>query len=171
MDIAVTKITTTYPESQSPNTGSQSGKTGPSKFDKVQSQSKDSSNGDVASSGEVRTTSGSSANRISTQGGTAGAPDRIRQHLAASQHHLVQLRERVDATPGAGSNLQSRLSSIEHQYTWLDSVAKTMPSNASPQQWLALQQQVYAMNENIGVLSKMVGQAVGGVKSVLQTQV
>jgi len=63
------------------------------------------------------------------------------------------------------------LTSIEHQYTRLDSAAKGMPPNASPQQWIALQQQVYSMNENIGVLSKMVGQAASGVKSVLQTQV
>jgi hypothetical protein len=172
MDLAINKVATTLPDSQSPDTGGQAGKAGPSKFDKIQSQLKNSSGSGVSASDGVGSTSNASAvNRVGTQNGTVNVPDRVQQNLAASQHHLAQLKERIDAAPGASSELQSRLSSIEHQYTRLDSVAKAMPPNASPQQWLALQQQVYSMNENIGVLSKMVGQAVSGVKSVLQTQV
>ena len=171
MNLAINKTGTTLSDSQTENTEGQPGKTGPSKFDKVQRQLKNSSNGGVSPSGGASSISSSSINRVSMQDGAASTPDRVRQNLAASQRHLVQLKERVDATPGAGSNLQGRLSSIERQYTRLDSVANTMPTNASPQQWLVLQQRVYAMNENIGVLSKMVSQVVGGVKSVLQTQI
>ncbi|WP_035351883.1 hypothetical protein [Edaphobacter aggregans] len=67
--------------------------------------------------------------------------------------------------------LQSRLTSAEQQYMRLNSAVNSLPPNASAQQWLALQQQAYSMNENIGVLSKLVGQAANGVKTVLQTQV
>jgi hypothetical protein len=172
MNVAINKVATTLPDSQSPDTGGQAGKAGPSKFDKVQSQLKSSSDSAVSASDGAGTTSSTTAvNRVGTQNNTVSVPDRVRQNLAAGRHHLVQMKERIDATPGAKADLQNRLSSIEHQYARLDSAAKSMPANASPQQWLALQQQVNAMNENIGTLSKMVGQVVSGVKSVLQTQV
>lgn len=171
MDPVVNKLTTTLPDSSSPDTGGQPGKTGPSKFDKVKSQLKDSP-GVEASSGSPPVANGDlSVNRVQRSAPTAS--DHVHQSLAASQHHLARLKERVAATPGASSmqGLQNRLASVEHQYTRLDSAAKALPPNASPQQWMALQQQVYSMNENIGVLSKMVGQAASGVKTVLQTQV
>ena len=171
MDPVVNKLTTTLPDSSSPEVGGQSEKAGASKFDKITSQLKDKS-GNEASPPQSSTVSGDQGvDRV--QHGLAATPGGVRQSLATSQHHLAQLRGRVDSTSGAGSmpDLQSRLTSIEHQYTRLDSAAKAMPPNASPQQWIALQQQVYSMNENIGVLSKMVGQAASGVKSVLQTQV
>lgn len=171
MDPVVNNLTTTLPDASSQETGGQSGKTAASKFDKITSQLKDKS-GNEASPTPSSTVSGDqSVDRV--QHGAAATPDRVRQGLATSQHHLAQLRGRVESMSGAGStqDLQSRLTSIEHQYTRLDSAAKAMPPNASPRQWMALQQQVYSMNENIGVLSKMVGQAASGVKSVLQTQV
>jgi|ERR1700744_157708 len=171
MDPVVNKLTSTLPDSSSPETGGQSGKAGPSKFDKITSQLKDKS-GNEASPTQSSTANGDqSIDRV--QHGAVAMPDRVRQSLATSQHHLAQLRGRVESTSGAGSmsDLQSRLTNIEHQYARLDSAAKAMPPNAGPQQWIALQQQVYSMNENIGVLSKMVSQAASGVKSVLQTQV
>jgi hypothetical protein len=179
MDLTVNKLTTALPDAQSSDAGCQTGKTGPSKFDKIQSQLVDPSGGDVATAkGTGQALSSSVVSRVSSsadrpQSNAATVPDRVRQNLAASGHNLGQLKARVEANPDVSSmqSLQGRLSSIEHQYTRLDSAAKTMPPNASDQQWLALQQQVYAMNENIGVLSKMVGQVVSGVKSVLQTQV
>ena len=171
MDPVVNKLTTTLPDSSSPETGGQSGKAGASKFDKITSQLKDKSGNEASPTNSSTVSGDQSVDRV--QHGAAATPDRVRQSLATSQHHLAQLRGRVESTSGASStsDLQSRLTSIEHQYTRLDSAAKAMPPNASPQQWIALQQQVYSMNENIGVLSKMVGQAASGVKSVLQTQV
>jgi hypothetical protein len=171
MDPVVNKLTTALPGSSSPETGGQSGKAGASKFDKVMSQLKDNTGNEASPTHSSAVNGDQSVDRV--QHGAAATPDRVRQSLATSQHHLAHLRERVESTPGAGSmqDLQSRLTSIEHQYTRLDSAAKAMPPNATPQQWIALQQQVYSMNENIGVLSKMIGQAASGVKSVLQTQV
>jgi hypothetical protein len=183
MDPVVTKLTTTLPDSASSETGGQSAKAAASKFDKITSQLKDKT-GNEASPTEPasQTNPASPANSAVASGdpsidrvqrGVVPAPDRVHNSLAAGQHHLARLRERVEASPGANSmqGLQNRLTSIEHQYTRLDSAVNAMPPNASPQQWLALQQQVNSMNENIGVLSKMVGQAASGVKTVLQTQV
>jgi hypothetical protein len=171
MDPVVNKLTTTLPDSSSPETGGQSGKTGASKFAKVRSQLKDSSGSEASPAHSSVVNGDLSADRV--QQTAATAPDRVSQNLETSQHYLVRLRERIEATPSTSSmqGLQSRLTSIEHQYTRLDSAVKAMLANASPQQWIALQQQVYSMNENIGVLSKMVGQAASGVKSILQTQV
>ena len=176
MDPVVNNLTTTLPDSSSSGTGGRSGKADASKFEKVRSQLKDSSGNESPDDAASPTSSPSRNGDLSVdrlQPGGAVTPDQVRQSLATSQHHLARLRVRVESTPGTSSmqGLQSRLTSIEHQYTRLDSAAKTMPPNASPQQWMALQQQVYSMNENIGVLSKMVGQAASGVKSVLQTQV
>jgi hypothetical protein len=177
MDPVVNKLTTSLPDLANPETGGQPGKAGASKFDKISSQLKDNAGNETSPAESASpanppvASSDPSVNRV--QRGTEPTPDQVHQSLAAGQHHLAHLRERVQAGPGASSmqGLQSRLTSIEHQYTQLDSAAKAMPPNASPQQWIALQQQVYSMNENIGVLSKMVGQAANGVKSVLQTQV
>jgi len=177
MDSIITKLTTTLPDSSSSEAGGQASKAGASKFDKIKSQLKDKA-GNEASTAEsaspVNTpapSSDSSVDRV--QRGVVAAPDRVRQSLAASQYHLANLRESVESTPGMSvmQGLQGRLTSAEHQYTSLSSAVNAMPPNASPQQWMALQQQAYSMSENIGVLSKMVGQAASGVKSVLQTQV
>jgi hypothetical protein len=166
MDPVVNKLATNLPDSSNAETEGPAAKAGASKFDKLSSQLKDKT-GSEASPAEPA----SPANPAVASGDSS--VDRVQKSLAASQHHLARLRERVESTPGATSmqGLQSRLTSIEHQYTRLDSAVKAMPPNAGPQQWLALQQQVYSMTENIGLLSKMVGQAASGVKSVLQTQV
>jgi RNA polymerase sigma factor for flagellar operon FliA len=164
MDPVVNKLATTLPDSSSSEVGGQPGKAGASKFGKLSSQLKDKA-GSEASPGEPTSPANSPV-------ASHEATNQVHKTLAAGQHHLARLRECVAPTPGAESqSLQSRLTSIEHQYTRLDSAVKAMPPNASPQQWIALQQQVYSMNENIGVLAKMVGQAASGVKSVLQTQV
>jgi hypothetical protein len=176
MDPLVNKLTTTLPDSPSSGTGGQPEKTGASKFDKIRSQLKDNA-GNEASPAESASPANSpasgnpSVDRV--QRGSAATLDRVHQSLASSQYHLARLKERVESTPGVSSmqGIQSRLTGVEHQYTRLDSAVKAMPPNASPQQWIALQQQVYGMEESIGVLSKMVGQAASGVKSVLQTQV
>jgi len=154
MDPVINKLNTTLPDAPNSETTEQPGKSGASKFDKVRSQLKDNAGS------EAHPTSPQAPANPAAVGNDAGV-DRAR------------LQARVESTPGANSisGLQNRLTSIEHQYTRLDAVARAMPANASPQQWIALQQQVYSMNESIGVLSKMVTQAASGVKSVLQTQV
>jgi hypothetical protein len=183
MDPVVSKLSTTLPDSSRSDIGGQAAKSGASKFDQISSQLKDKAVSDASSAEPTSLANPASpahspAASVDTsmdrmQRDVVAAPDRVHKSLAISQHHLARLRERVESTPEATSmqGLQSRLASIEHQYTRLDSAVNAMPQNASPQQWMAMQQQVYSMNENIGVLSKMIGQAASGVKSILQTQV
>ena len=178
MDPVINKLNTTLPDSPSKDTGEQSGKSGASKFDKVRSQLQDSAGTEVQPVGSQSpaptSAAGATPSADRVQGGASVTPpERVSKNLSSSQYHLARLKERIESTPEANSisGLQSRLSSIEHQYAKVDAAAKAMPANASPQQWIALQQQVYSMNESIGVLSKMVTQAASGVKSVLQTQV
>lgn len=168
MDPVVNKLIKTTADSPAAGAGDQPGKSGASKFDQISSQLKDGAGSEATSP-----PSNSDLSADGVQVRASSAPDQLRQNLAASQYHLAHLREKVESTSGASSitGLQSRLASIEHQYTVLDSAVKAMPPGASPQQWIALQEQVYSMNESIGVLSKMIGQAASGVKSVLQTQV
>jgi hypothetical protein len=170
MDPVINKLNTTLPDSPSPETVEQRGKPGASKFDKIRSQLKDNAGPSAASN--------SAASHVpDPDRADRRAPvipsDRVQKSLSASQYHLARLKARVESMPAADSmsSLQSRLASIEKQYARLDATAKAMPPNAGPQQWIALQQQVYSMNESIGVLSKMVSQAASGVKTVLQTQV
>lgn len=178
MDPVISKLNTTLPDAPSPETIEQPGKSGASKFDKVRSQLKDNADNQAQPADpQAPLNPAAVGNDLGVDRAQRSAPvtpsDRVQQGLSAGQYHLGRLKDRVESTPGANSiaGLQSRLTSIEHQYTRLDAAAKTLPVNASPQQWIALQQQVYSMNESIGVLSKMVTQAASGVKSVLQTQV
>jgi hypothetical protein len=178
MDPVINKLNTTLPDSPSTETVEQAGKSGASKFDKVKSQVKNGGDSEEQPTSSQSPTNaaavgnGPSMDRVQRSGSVTPS-DRVNQGLSAGGYHLARLKERIEATPGTNSvsGLQSILSSIERQYTRLDAAAKAMPANASPQQWIALQQQVYSMNESIGVLSKMVTQAANGVKSVLQTQV
>jgi hypothetical protein len=179
MDPITTKLTTTLPESPSSDTGSQPGKTGASKFDKIKSRLNENSDKEASPAQSVSPVDGSvssnnlNADRLRNSTAAVGTPARIQQNLAASQHHLARLRDRVESSSSVGSmrGIKGRLTSVENQYRQIDSVLRTLPQNASPQQYLALQQQVYSMNENIGALSKLVEQASNGVKSILQTQV
>jgi hypothetical protein len=178
MDPVINRLNTTLPDSPRQEPADQHGKSGPSNFDKVKSQLNTGADNQQQPTGPQSPANASAVGNGPTvdraqRDGSVTPSDRVEQSLSAGGYHLARLRERVEATPGANSisGLQSRLSSIERQYARLDATAQAMPANASPQQWIALQQQVYSMNESIGVLSKMVTQAASGVKSVLQTQV
>lgn len=177
MDPVSTKISTTLPDPSNSQAGGQSGKNGASKFDTLRNQLQAKDGTGVSSTDSISSATPSAANMNPNvdrvQHGSATTPERVHQSLAATQHHLARLRERIESGSPTSSmqGLQARLTSAEQQYMRLSSAVNSLPANASPQQWLVLQQQAYSMNENIGVLSKMVGQAANGVKTVLQTQV
>ncbi len=173
MNPLLNKIATTLPDSSATQAGVQPTKTRASKFDAIRGQLLDRSN--AASPplpvGSKAVEGVSHVDKL--QHGSVSPSDRINNSLASSQYHLARLKQSVEAAPELSSmpGIQSRLTSVEQEYLQLNSAAASLSPNASPQQLLALQQQAYSMSENIGVLSKMVGQAATGVKSVLQTQV
>jgi hypothetical protein len=68
-------------------------------------------------------------------------------------------------------SVESRLTSTEQQYTRLYAALKALPPYASTHRRIAIEQEVYSMNEKIATISKMVGQSGSGVKTIPQTQV
>jgi hypothetical protein len=165
MDPVLSKIATNLPDPSGSNGGTQAPKNGSSKFDRVSNQVA----GGVAGPSSAHAVSSPSG----AQPGAMSPSDRVNRDLAASQNQLSRLKNRVGSTPELSTmrDLEGRLSSLEHQYAQLDQASKALPPDASRQQLLLLQQQVYSMNEGIGTLSKIVGEAASGVKTILQTQV
>lgn len=148
----------------------------PSPYDQAAARVKNASEGNASAAGLSRPapTAISTANspaRLQPSARVTPAAQ-VMNGLAAARSHLSRLQN-TGAVQGATEpqGLKGRLIGIEQQYAQLNSALQTMPSNATPQQWIVLQQQMYSMSENIGTLSKMVSQASSGMKSMLQTQV
>lgn len=180
MDPITSKLTTTLPESPSPETTSTpSDKVGASKFDKIKNQVSDKADGQVSATQSASpATPAAQANspgvdKINSKTTPVSASDRLHQSLTTSQYHLDRLKNRVASSPQISSmqGIMNRLTSAESQYQHIDAAVRALPPNASPQQLISLQQMVYSMNENISGISKVIDQAVSGVKSVLSTQI
>ena len=99
--------------------------------------------------------------------------EKVRQTMAAGRFHLDRVQTIVKANSSIGTmdKVKGKLTSIEAQYNHLDATLQQISPNASPQDWLRLQQMANSMNENISVLSKLVDSASSGVKTILQTQI
>ena len=93
--------------------------------------------------------------------------------MAAGRYHLDRILATVKANSSTSTmdKVKGKLTSIEAQYNHLDGTLQQISPNASPQDWLRLQQMANSMNENISVLSKLVDSASSGVKTILQTQI
>ena len=179
MDPVLSNLKVKSPETYNPPADDQPAKTGASKFDGIKRKLSGSASGassatspaqqaqPVAQTDHIRPNKVDSADRT-----TNSTQDQIRHTLAVSHQHLVRLRQRVDASSNTSSlqGVTKRLAGVEDEYRQLDSALQAMPRNATPQQWMALQQRVYNVSENVGTLSNIVNQATGSVKSILQTQ-
>ena len=99
--------------------------------------------------------------------------EKVQQTMAAGRYHLDRVQTIVKANSATGTmdKVKGKLTSIEAQYNQLDATLQQISPNASPQDWLRLQQMANSMNENISVLSKLVDSASSGVKTILQTQI
>jgi hypothetical protein len=179
MDPVVSNLKAKSPETYSPPADDQPAKTGASKFDGIKRKLSEGASGAASSTSPAQQahpaaqTDQIRPNKIDSADGTANsAQDRIRHTLAVNHQHLARLRQRVDASSNTSSlqGVTKRLAGVEDEYRQLDSALRTMPRNATPQQWMALQQRVYNVSENVGTLSNIVNQATGSVKSILQTQ-
>ncbi|RZU42229.1 hypothetical protein [Edaphobacter modestus] len=100
-------------------------------------------------------------------------PEKVQQTVAVGRYHLDRIQSTVKAnSPNSTMDkVKGKLTSIEAQYNQLDGTLQKISPNASPQDWLRLQQMANSMNENISVLSKLVDSASSGVKTILQTQI
>jgi hypothetical protein len=201
MDPIVTKaVTPTVSDSSSGTAGTQLPKDGASQFDKIRTQLQDTadkvnsyapqpvsasaptspasvaslqpSSADVSPAGSAMKTTAGTAQSKSINSLLPGA-DKVQQTMASGRYHLdrVQTTVKANSSAGAMDKVKGRLTSIEAQYNQLDATLQQISPNASPQDWLRLQQMANSMNENISVLSKLVDSASSGVKTILQTQI
>ena len=75
----------------------------------------------------------------------------------------------IDSTP-KGTELMGRFSQVEGEYKELDSIMKSN-KNLSPGELLGLQARLYQVGQHIEVMSKVVDQMAGGIKTILNTNV
>jgi hypothetical protein len=201
MDPILTKaVTPTVSDSFNGTAGTQLPKDGASQFDKIKAQLQDTSDqvnshasqsvsataptpqASVASlqpsstavqppeSGTKITTGTAQSKSINSL--PPGA-EKVQQTMATGRYHLDRFQTTVKANSSNGTmdKVKGKLTSIEAQYNQLDTTLQKISPNASPQDWLRLQQMANSMNENISVLSKLVDSASSGVKTILQTQI
>ena len=82
---------------------------------------------------------------------------------------LSEALKGVNSTP-KGTELMGRFSQVEGEYKELDSIMKSN-KNLSPGELLGLQARLYQVGQHIEVMSKVVDQMAGGIKTILNTNV
>lgn len=108
--------------------------------------------------------------------------DRLPQsasNLTALLPEMLDNRTRMtllkDAMNGAGGkqanmNLQGRFGQIEHEWGQIEGIMKSN-KDLSTGELIGLQARMYQVSQHIEVLSKVVDQVTGGIKTVLNTNV
>jgi hypothetical protein len=137
----------------------------PSKFDQVREQ--------VGAIKEIAPAPSNSQTQTASRLAQPDSVDGIRNDFTASRNQLDRLTERITASPQAATlePLRKRLLSLESQYQQVGSAVDRIGSPANPERLLQLQQDVYRLNESLGIVSRVVDQVTSGIKSVLQTQI
>jgi hypothetical protein len=164
-----------------PPTGdsAQSEKTTPSKFDKVREQ--------AAGDGNPNATPLDPSNPVPAQHellerqlrqkldahASRKASEVFGDDLRTTRGSLNQLKDRVSGlTPSPVlDQIRTRLSDLARQFQKVGTAIEGMSGTASSKQLLKLQADMYQINENLSVVTKMVDQVTSGVKTLLQTQV
>jgi hypothetical protein len=93
--------------------------------------------------------------------------------LLDSKTRLGMLKEaysKIGNTSKATSDLSGRFTQIESEYKQVESIMRS-DKNLSPGELLALQARLYQVSQHIEVMSKVVDQMAGGIKTVLNTNV
>jgi hypothetical protein len=178
MDPVTSKIGTVINDPASNSAVDQAPKSGASSFDKIRAQLQQTADSlgipldpDITPPPAAAPAQKASAtNRVDA---TAQARTKVEQNLSVSRHYIDRIHDQIKTDPSMSSlqKISGKLTSIENQYNQLDNTMRGMPQDATPTQWLRLQQMANSMNENINVLSKLVDSAASGVKTILQTQI
>ena len=180
MEITATTISTRPGGSSNSDTGVASLRPVPSQFDQVRSKL-----ASMAGAKGVEATSSTNTAADPQQkkpvdpvrsGNAVISPDAIASvpaNLAASRQQLDTLKGRVASASNVSSigPAGSRLMAVEAQYKQLEAEVRNISYPADPQKLLQLQQNLYQLNESLGIITKMVDQVTAGTKSVLQIQV
>jgi hypothetical protein len=83
---------------------------------------------------------------------------------------LKEAYSKIGNTSKATTDLSGRFTQIESEYKQVESIMRS-DKNLSPGELLALQARLYQVSQHIEVMSKVVDQMAGGIKTVLNTNV
>lgn len=154
-------------------------KTGESKFDKVRARLQDQQAEQVDMPPEVKQVSfeqqkvleANLTKRLSQSDATS--PQKIfGVDMKRAKIQADRLSTRVNALPKtpAFEPFRQRLTSIDSQLQDADKLVHSLKGTESPAELMKVQVQMYQLNENLELMSKVVEQVSSGMKSVLQTQ-
>lgn len=141
---------------------------GASAFKKVQEQSGAANQAEQVASQQVSATP--AAPIVS---GAASAGDVLKPKLEYAGNSLSVLNARVATVePSSGADsLQNRLDFLNAQFRELGNNLQDSAAKNDPMQLLRLQNDIYQLDEELELVSKVVDQATSGVRSLLQTQI
>jgi len=162
-------------------TGLSQAKVSPSKFDQVRAKLEQSS-----TSSDQRI--GQNTPQISAQEGKRSEVEfknRLEQvrrrdlgeifkaDLQDSKERVDAIRKGLAAQPPSPAlePVKDRLLQVENQYLESGRLLRGLGKLDSPQDYLKMQLEMYRLTQNVELLSKIAGEAVGGVNKVLSTQV
>lgn len=93
--------------------------------------------------------------------------------LLDSKTRLGMLKEaysKIGNTSQVTNDLAGRFTQVENEYKQVEAIMRS-DKNLSPGELLALQARLYQVSQHIEVMSKVVDQMAGGIKTVLNTNV
>ncbi len=177
-DPVIGKVGASIAQTPLKETGAQPGKQGPSKFDQVQEsvakQQQASQPLPPAVQGVTpaqRKELVSEVRRKMEANPTAEPKAVFGPELGNVGTQLERLRNRVECAPASSGAVQDRLHQIEEQFQQASLSLDKLSTMSDPRSMLQMQIQMYAMTQNIEIVSKAVEQMNSGVKSIMQTQV
>lgn len=99
-------------------------------------------------------------------------PDSIPVELLDSKSRMGLLREAYQkiGTAERSGGFESRFVQVESEYKEVEAIMSS-DKNLSPGELLALQARLYQVSQHIEVMSKVVDQMAGGIKTVLNTNI
>jgi hypothetical protein len=105
----------------------------------------------------------------------AGKTSALLPELIDSRTRLGLLREAVSGVSGNGSgvgttDLRGKLMQVETEWKQLDGIMRS-DKNLSTGELLGLQARLYQVSQHIEVMSKVVDQVTGGIKTILNTNI
>ena len=153
-------------------------KSGPSKFDNLRANLDEKLAGNLPLPPEVKAISAEQKkileNDLRRKLESGKSPqDVVNTQMEQLRAGLAGVGQQVAATPktSAFDPLRQRLQSIEAQFNSSAQLVKNPGNLSDPKRLLDMQMQMYRLSQNVEILSRAVGDAASGVKTIVQTQV
>lgn len=93
-------------------------------------------------------------------------------HILSSRTDMSLMRQALDRTGNSqkATDLRGRMGQLENELNSIDAIWRSK-KDLSPGELLALQARLYQVTQHVEVLSKVVDQMTGGIKTILNTNV